>query len=117
MDQAVFTGLSFDGKKKSIRWEMYVAEMECELYGAQLFAANGPTFRKAGSGRRPMPLAETLRACLMQWCATTHIEFESACSVWRRILNKIYRVGILSHFKSNLLRLPRRTPGLPEQSC
>lgn len=67
MQQSFFT-LAFDTKKKTVRKEVFLAEMDKVIPWSTLFSLIEPHYPKAGNGRPPMPLERMLRIyCCQQW--------------------------------------------------
>jgi transposase, IS5 family len=80
MKQTTFASLTFDGKKKRTRREVFLAEMDRVMPWVMLEAIIEPYYPKAGRrGRPPMPLGTMLRIHVMQqWYALSDPGLEDA---------------------------------------
>jgi IS5 family transposase len=68
MKQLSFSDAEYGDKRKRTRREVFLVAMHRPVPWAQLEAPIEPPYPKAGGGRRPYPLATTMRIhCLQQW--------------------------------------------------
>lgn len=68
MKQLGFNSLAFDSKKKTLKKEVFLAEMDKVVPWIEFAALVAPHYPKAGNGRPPMPLSLMLRLyCCQQW--------------------------------------------------
>ena len=61
MGQRTFSDLSFDSKKRTTRWECFLARMDGLIPWERLEKRIRPFYPTAGRGRRPYPPAAMLR--------------------------------------------------------
>lgn len=79
MKQMGFAGIAYDTKKKSVRKEVFLAEMEKIVPWQEFAAVIEPHYPKAGSGRRPMSLEMMIRIyCCQQWFSLSDPGMEDA---------------------------------------
>ena len=71
MEQATFSELEHDSKKRRTRRELFLARMEELIPWERLEARIEPFYPKAGRGRRPYPLGTMLRVHCVQLFGTT----------------------------------------------
>ena len=71
MEQATFSELEHDLKKRRTRPELFLARMEELIPWERLEARIEPFYPKAGRGRRPYPLGTMLAGFTACSCSTT----------------------------------------------
>ncbi|WP_323993441.1 IS5 family transposase [Aeromonas hydrophila] len=66
--QLTFADCEFNGKRRKIRKEIFLARMDAVLSWSRMLAVIESVYPKAGNGRRPYPLDTMLRIhCMQQW--------------------------------------------------